>query len=159
MNINDNVYIHFNARIEGITNYEGIIYNPRITFDDNSTIQQNIHLTCAKQVYIGKNTAIAANVTITDIHHPYEDISIPIEKQQLFVSPVFIGNSCKIYNNVVILPGTNIGNHCTIGANSVISGNIPDYSVVVGVPGKVIKRYNFDIKEWVKTDKEGNFIN
>lgn len=156
---NDNVFVHFNARIEGITLYEGIKYNPEIILDDNCTIQQNIHITCAKHIYIGKDTAIAANVTITDIHHPYEDISIPIEKQRLLVDPVSIGSECKIYNNAIILPGTTIGKHCTIGANSVVSGNIPDYSVVVGIPGRIIKRYKEDIKEWVKTDKDGNFIN
>jgi acetyltransferase-like isoleucine patch superfamily enzyme len=156
---NDNVFVHFNARIEGVTSYGGIDYSPEIILDDNCTVQQNIHLTCAKRVYIGKYTSIAANVTITDIHHPYEDISIPIEKQKLLVDPVLIGSECKIYNNVVILPGTTIGKHCTIGANSVVSGNIPDYSVVVGIPGRIIKRYKGDIKEWVKTDKDGNFIN
>jgi acetyltransferase-like isoleucine patch superfamily enzyme len=157
--VHDNVFVYFNARIEGITSYEGVDYSPEIILDDNCTVQQNIHLTCAKRVYIGKHTAIAANVTITDIHHPYEDISIPIEKQRLLVDPVSIGSGCKIYNNAIILPGTTIGKHCTIGANSVISGNIPDYSVVAGIPGRIIKRYNGDKKEWVKTDKDGNFIN
>ena len=99
---NDNVFVHFNARIEGVTSYGGIDYSPEIILDDNCTVQQNIHLTCAKRVYIGKYTSIAANVTITDIHHPYEDISIPIEKQKLLVDPVLIGSECKIYNNVVI---------------------------------------------------------
>lgn len=157
--VHDNVFVYSNARIEGITSYEGVDYSPEIILDDNCTVQQNIHLTCAKRVYIGKYTAIAANVTITDIHHPYEDISIPIEKQRLLVDPVSIGSECKIYNNAIILPGTTIGKHCTIGANSVVSGNIPDYSVVVGIPGRIIKRYKGDIKEWVKTDKDGNFIN
>lgn len=156
---NDNVFVHFNARIEGIKLYEGIKYNPEIILDDNCTIQQNIHITCAKHIYIGKDTAIAANVTITDIHHPYEDLSLPIEKQKLIVSPVSIGDECKIYNNAVILPGTIIGKHCTIGANSVVSGNIPDYSVVVGIPARIIKRYNTENKVWLKTDKDGNFIN
>jgi acetyltransferase-like isoleucine patch superfamily enzyme len=110
-------------------------------------------------VYIGKHTAIAANVTITDIHHPYDDINTSIEKQQLIVTAVSIGDECKIYNNVVILPGTIIGKHCTIGANSVVSGNIPDYSVVVGIPAYIIKRYSTENKAWLKTDKDGNFIN
>lgn len=157
--VHDNVFVHFNARIEGITHYEGVDYNPEIILDNNCTIQQNIHLTCARQVYIGKYTAVAANVTITDIHHPYEDITLPIEKQQLIVSPVFIGDECKIYNNAVILPGTKIGRHCTIGANSVVSGIIPDYSVVAGIPARIIKRYNPETQGWTKTDKDGNFIN
>jgi acetyltransferase-like isoleucine patch superfamily enzyme len=157
--IGHDVVVQANSRIEGVTSYEGDNFNPVIILDDNCTIQQNIHLTCAKRVYIGKYTAIAANVTITDIHHPYEDIFLPIEKQRLLISPVSIGSECKIYNNAVILPGTTIGKHCTVGANSVVSGNIPDYSVVVGIPGRIIKRYNEGKKEWLKTDKDGNFIN
>lgn len=155
----DNVFVHYNARIEGVSSYAGIDYNPEIILDNNCSIQQNIHITCAERIYIGKDTAIASNVTITDIHHPYDDILTPIEQQQLVVAAVSIGAGCKIYNNAVILPGTTIGTHCTVGANSVVSGIIPDYCVVVGLPGKIIKRYNFDKKQWMNTDKDGNFIN
>lgn len=159
ISIFDNVFIHCNARIEGIKNYEGISFSPNIIIGQACSIQQNLHLTCANEVVIGKNTAIAANVTITDIHHPYEDINKPIEQQAIKVSSVFIGEDCKIYNNVVILPGANIGKHCTIGANSVVSGIIPDYCVAVGIPARIIKRYNFSTKQWEKTDKYGNFLN
>lgn len=157
--ISDRVFIHFNARIEGITSHVGVKFSPSIVIGKACTIQQNLHLTCANEVFIGSNTAIAANVTITDINHPYEDITKPIEQQPLEVFSVNIGEDCKIYNNSIILPGTSIGKHCTIGANSVVSGIIPDYSVVVGAPAKIIKRYDFDKKEWRKTDRDGQFIN
>ncbi|MGO5541257.1 hypothetical protein ACTQWG_01860 [Blautia sp. HCP3S3_H10_1] len=42
----------------------------------------------------------------------------------------------------------NIGKHCVIGANSVVTSNIPDYSVAVGIPARVIKIYNFKNKQW-----------
>jgi acetyltransferase-like isoleucine patch superfamily enzyme len=155
--VRDNVFVSYNSRIEGIVTYADINYSPEIILDSNCSIQQNVHITCANRIYIGKYTAIASNVTITDIHHPYNDINIPIENQKLIVSSVSIGDGCKINNNVVILPGTAIGRHCTVGANSVVNGNIPDYCVVVGMPGRIVKRYNFEKKEWLKTDKEGNF--
>lgn len=158
VSIHNNVFIYYHARIEGIQTYEGVTFTPNIILDDFCTIQQNLHLTCAQKVYIGKNTAIAANVTITDVHHPYEDINLPIERQKIKVNPVTIGDDCKIYNNSVILPGTTIGKHCTIGANSIVSGTIPDYSVVTGAPAKIIKRYCFERKEWLKTDEKGNFL-
>lgn len=159
ISLHDYVFIHNNARIEGVKAYEGVDFTPHIILDDFCRIQQNLHLTCAEKIYIGKNTAIAANVSITDIHHPYENINVPIEKQPIRVNPVTIGDDCKIYNNSVILPGTVIGKHCTIGANSVVSGIIPDYCVVAGAPAKILKRYSFDKNGWLKTDKEGNFIN
>jgi acetyltransferase-like isoleucine patch superfamily enzyme len=146
--IGNNVLIRNGARIEGIQHYNKKKYHPEIFIDDNVTIEQNLHLTCANSIYIGKNTAIAANVTITDIHHNYTDINLPIEKQDISVSDVYIDSDSKIYCNVVILSGTKIGKHVTIGANSVVSGLIPDYSVAVGTPAKIVKQYNFETKQW-----------
>lgn len=143
-----NVYVWRNSRIEAVTVYAGSVYKPVITIADNVTIQQNLHLTCAESVKIGMNTALAANVTITDINHSYTQIDIPVEKQALEVRPVNIGEDCKIYNNVVILPGTSIGKHCIVGANSVVRGCFPDYSVLAGMPAKVIKRYDFTTQKW-----------
>ncbi|MGQ7945280.1 acyltransferase [Flavobacterium sp. WC2509] len=157
ISVSDNVFVQANARIEGITSYEGISFYPHIEIGENCTIQQNLHLTCAQSVFVGKNTAIAANVTITDINHPYENIDLSIEKQPLEVTPVSIGEDCKIYNNAVILPGTKIGKHCVIGANSVVLGNFPDYSIVVGAPAKIIRRYCFATNQWKKTNKKGDF--
>lgn len=159
IDIGKRVYISKFCRIEGLKLYNNKSFSPIISFEDNVTIQQNMHLTCANSIVIKKNTAIAANVTITDIHHPYDDIHIPIEKQDIVVKNVIIGADSKIYNNVVILPGTEIGKHCTIGANSVVFGIIPDYCVVVGAPAKIIKRYCFENNAWKKTNKKGDFIN
>ena len=73
-----------NARIEGVHKYNDRFFFPKIILGDYVNIQQNIHLTCATQIKIGNNTAIAANVSITDIHHPYTDVSIPIEKTRYY---------------------------------------------------------------------------
>lgn len=147
-----------NARIEGVKRYNNVCFTPEIIIEDGVSIQQNLHLTCANKIFIGKNTAIAANVTITDIHHPYTDINVPIERQDIEVKEVVIGEECKIYNGAVILPGVHIGKHVSIGANSVANKDIPDYCVVAGAPARIIKRFNFETNQWQKTDKLGNFI-
>lgn len=154
----ERVFVGNNARIQGVSKYNGVTFSPRIVLEDDVSIQQNIHLTCANYIYIGKNTAIAANVTITDIHHPYEDIDTPIEKQNIEIGFVSIGEDSKIYNNAVILPNVTIGKHVTIGANSVVNLNIPDFCVAVGIPAKIVKRYCFETNTWRKTDSLGNFI-
>ena len=60
-----------------------------------------------------------------------------------------IGEDCKIYNNAVILPGVTIGNHSVVGANSlVIEGVYPDFSIIVGSPAKIVRRYIND--KWQK---------
>lgn len=155
--LGENVLIWYHARLEGVSKYNNVCFSPRIILHNGVTIQQNLHLTCAQCIEIGDNTAIAANVTITDIHHPYDDIDTPIERQNLIVKPVKIGNDCKIYNNAVILPGTIIGKHVTVGANSVVSGNFPDYCVIVGAPAKIVKRYDFYTCRWRKTSSKGDF--
>lgn len=156
--LEEEVCVLNNARIEGVAKYNDKKYNPNIHLHKGVRIQQNLHLTCANSVIIGENTAIAANVTITDIHHPYEDINTPIEAQDIEVQFVEIGSDCKIYNNCVILPGVKIGKHVTIGANTVVNRDIPAYCVAVGSPAYIIKRYNFESQKWEKTDKEGNFL-
>lgn len=153
-----NIYIGPNARIEGVDKYNAVTFTPVIELSDGVTIQQNIHLTCANHVSIGANTAIAANVTITDIHHPYDDIEKSIDSQDIIVGEVVIGSDCKLYNNVVILPNVHIGKHVTVGANSVVCSDLPSYSVAVGMPAYIVKRYDFELHKWRKTDSKGNFI-
>ncbi|NQU33012.1 MAG: acyltransferase [Bacteroidetes bacterium] len=152
MSCGKNVYAYKYCRFEGIASYNKKKFTPKIIFEDNVSFQQNLHLTCANSIFIGKNTAIAANVTITDIHHPYENLEIPIELQDIHVSSVYIGEDCKIYNNAVILPGTIIGKHCTIGANSVVCGVYPDYCVIAGAPSRIVKQYDFELSKWIKME-------
>ena len=97
-------YVQINdfARIEGIDRYNEVIFKPVIIFHSYVSVQQNLHLTCASKIEIGKHTAIAANVSITDLNHPYSDISVAPEYQDIEVDEVFIGENCKIYNNAVI---------------------------------------------------------
>ncbi|WP_293912772.1 MULTISPECIES: DapH/DapD/GlmU-related protein [unclassified Sphingobacterium] len=158
ISIGSDCYIYKNCRIEGVKEYEGVKYRPSISIGNFVSIQQNLHLTCADNISVGDYVAIAANVTITDIEHPYEDVNIPIEKAHLNVKPVRIGAETKIYNNSVILPGTILGKHCVVGANSVVSGIFPDFCVIVGTPARIVKRYSFKHEMWLRTDKEGNFL-
>lgn len=150
INLGSGVYIWQNCRIEAVTSYAGQNYLPVIVIGSNVCIQPNLHLTCGGIIEIGNNTAIAANVTITDIDHQYTNINLPVDKQPVTISSIKIGDDCQIYNNTVILPGTNLGKHCVVGANSVVSGCFEDFTVIVGAPAKVIKKYNFETKIWEK---------
>jgi len=144
--------------MQGVERYNDDRFRPSIILGDNVSVQQDFYLTCASRIEIGQNTAIAAFVTITDIDHPYVDVELPIEKQNLVVKDVVIGPDCKIYNGAVITYGTQIGRHCVVGANSVVRGQYPDFCVIVGNPSKVIKRYNQQKGVWQRTDAEGHFI-
>lgn len=150
LRIGRNVSVGNGARLEGVFSYETENFEPKILIKDRVVIQQNIHLTCASLIIIEEDVAIGANVTITDIHHGYEEIDVPIEKQRIKVNPVRIKSGSKIYNNVVILPGVTIGRNVTIGANSVVTKSIPDYSVAVGSPARIVKYYNKQTEKWEK---------
>lgn len=91
-------------------------------------------------IRIENNVLTGPNVYISDKNHEYRDKSKPISSQGFF-SPggILIGEGSWIGINSVILGNVNIGKHCVIGANSVVTKDIPDYSVAVGVPAKVIK--------------------
>jgi acetyltransferase-like isoleucine patch superfamily enzyme len=67
------------------------------------------------------------------------------------IAPVSIGRNAWLGQNVVVLPGVTIGEHCVIGANSVVNSSIPDFSVAVGAPARVIKRYNKETARWERT--------
>jgi acetyltransferase-like isoleucine patch superfamily enzyme len=154
-----NVHIGGNARIEGIMRYEGVGFSPSILIGDGVSIQQNIHLTCASRVEIGANTAIAANVSITDINHPYENPLLPPERQPIETKPVAIGEDCKIYNNAVILPGTVLGRHTIVAANSVVTGRTyPPFCVLAGAPAVIKRKYVEQEKRWALTDARGNVL-
>lgn len=101
-------------------------------------------------VTISDNVNIGQNVTISGLNHNYEDPSKTISEQGIDTSPIKIENDVWIGANSVVLPGVQIGNHSVIGAGSVVTKDIPPYSVAVGNPAKIIKRYDMYLKEWVK---------
>ena len=63
---------------------------------------------------------------------------------------ITVGDNCWIGEKTTILPGVNIGKGCVIGAMSVVTKDIPDYSIAAGNPARVIKRYDFEAHEWKK---------
>lgn len=148
--IGDYCYFGNNLRLQAITKYRDELFAPQIVIGNNVVINQNFHCTCAEYVSIGNGTSITANCGIFDIVHPYEDIDINPRLAKIKPKPVIIGTDCLIGMNSVILPGSRIGNHCVVGANSVVSGIFPDYCVIVGSPAKIIKRYDFEEKQWIR---------
>ena len=103
-------------------------------------------------VTISDNVNIGQNVTISGLNHNYEDPNKTISEQGVSTMPIKIENNVWIGANSVVLPGVQIGNHSVIGAGSIITKDIPPYSVAVGNPARIVKRYDMDLKEWVKVN-------
>lgn len=94
-----------------------------------------------EHVTVGNDVWTGHNVYITDQNHGYEDLSLPISKQSQPERAVRIGDGSWLGHGTVVLPGSTIGRHVVVGAGSVVSGDLPDYSVCAGAPAKVIRRY------------------
>lgn len=148
--IGDNCCFGDNMRIEAIDRWGGVSFTPKIVLGNGVFINQNFHCTCASSIVIGDGTSITANCGVFDIIHPYEDINMNPRLAEIKTKPISIGKNCLIGMNTVIMPGTQLGNHCVVGANSTVFGVFSDYSVLAGSPAHVVKRYDFVGKEWKK---------
>ena len=141
--------VSFNTKVWLLALKQGNI-EPSLVVQEGATIGRFAHIVVIKDVLIGKNVLIADKVYVSDNIHTYTDIkSSIIEQEILFKGSVSIGDNSWIGENVSII-GAKIGKHCVIGANSLVNSDIPDYSIAVGSPAKVIKKYDFKEKKWKK---------
>ena len=125
---------------------------------DGSRIGNFNHIYATSEIKIGNKVLTADKVFISDNTHTYEDITTSITQQPIKqLKKVIIGDGAWLGENVCVL-GASVGKGCVIGANSVVTKDIPDYSVAVGTPAAIIKRYSFADSKWLKTDSLGNFI-
>ena len=123
-----------------------------LLISDGSVIGDYNHIFATKSIIIESDVLTANHVYISDNLHCYDDIELPIHKQPIIqLKDVVIGEGSWIGENVCII-GASVGKHCVIGANSVVTHDIPDYSVAVGSPAKVIKYYDLETKCWKKID-------
>lgn len=103
----------------------------------------------AKHVEIDDDVLLAMNVTILDNLHGYENPDEPYKYQPLQrIAPVKVGRGCWIGQNAVILPSVQIGEMSIIGANSVVTHDVPAYSIAVGAPARVIKQWDGKSRQW-----------
>jgi len=131
--IGEGVYI---GDYSWITVQDGAI----LEIGSNTFIGHHTSISSNTHCVIGEYCAIAPYVTIIDANHRYQDVTKPLRFQSGDYAPVLIHDQAWIGTGAIILYGVTLGKHCVIGANAVVTNDIPDYSVAVGVPAKVIKR-------------------
>lgn len=122
----------------------------RLVIEDGCVIGHFNHIYATKSIILHKSVLTADKVYISDNLHGYEDITTPILKQPIMQNgTVEIGEGSWLGENVCVL-GAHIGKHCIIGANSVVTKDIPDFCVAVGAPARIVKRFNFEQNKWIK---------
>ncbi|GAA3723356.1 acetyltransferase-like isoleucine patch superfamily enzyme [Spinactinospora alkalitolerans] len=116
---------------------------PLIRIGDGCTIGRGSHLVAHTSIEVGDHVFTGPYVYITDQNHVYTDTEVPVGRQWPADAPVRIGAGTWIGANAVILPGVRLGRNCVVAASSVVRpGAYPDHSVIAGVPGRVVRRYD-----------------
>jgi len=118
---------------------------PKIVIGDHCRILYRFQCNAAESIDIGDNVLIASNVLITDSDHIVEPGGAPpTQNMKLITRPVRIEDNCWLGQNAVILKGVTVGHDSIVGANSVVTHNVPPCSVVAGNPARVIKMLSSD---------------
>jgi acetyltransferase-like isoleucine patch superfamily enzyme len=106
---------------------------------DKVVIGRDSQVNCWLDVEIGASTLISDDVYVCDFDHRTEDLTVPIKDQGIAKSPVRIGPDVWIGTKATVLRGVRIGQGAVLGANTVVTGDVPAYAVVAGVPARVVR--------------------
>jgi len=121
-----------------------------VSIGDRCVIGKGSAIVGHSNIEIGDDVWTGPYVYITDVNHGYEDVTVPPGLQFAADRPVRIGAGAWLGTGVVVVPGASIGEHVVIGAGAVVVGEIPDRTVAVGNPARVIRRY--DGERWVPVE-------
>jgi galactoside O-acetyltransferase len=115
--------------------------NGRVVLGSRVSINRNSHVSAADggSVSIGNDVLIAQNVVIRASNHRFDRIDLPIKSQGHAPGKITIGDDVWICANCVITSNVDIGSHSIIAAGAVVTTNVPPYSIVAGVPAKIIR--------------------
>lgn len=140
VSIGDRTKIRYGCRLETVRH--GQSWTPRIDIGSDVNIEQNVHIVCQDRIVIGDRVSIAGHCAIVDVTHPYQ-VSDRVKMGSMIVSErssVEIGEGTFIGFGTIILPSVRIGRHCLIGAGSIVTRDIPDYSIAAGAPARVLRQ-------------------
>lgn len=142
-------------KLEAVTRFREQSFTPRIVIKDNVSMNDFVHIGATNYIEIGNNVLMASKIFISDHNHGVyrgdgqsRPSLPPAERVLTSDQSVVIGDNVWIGEFVAILPGTIIGQGAIIGANSVVSGEIPPFSIAVGSPARVVKQFNDSTGSW-----------
>lgn len=119
-----------------------------VSIGDNSLV--GIGSVVIGPVVIGPDVIIAQHVVMSGLNHEYEDIHTPIHRQPVSTRRITIEPECWIGANAVITAGVTVGRHSVVAGGSVVTKDVPPYSVVGGNPARLLKQYDAAQKAWVR---------
>ena len=131
-------------------------FDPKIIIGDNVIMNENVHIAATNYISIGNDVLMASRIFITDHNHGsyrgeyHSEPNVPPRNRQVSSNGrVIIEDNVWIGEMVSVMPGVVIGYGSVIGGNSIVTENIPPYSIAVGNPAKVIKKFDYSLRKWV----------
>jgi acetyltransferase-like isoleucine patch superfamily enzyme len=146
ISIGNDVFVGPGSWLQTIPGTDG---TATLALGDNTSIAGSVVISAVASVTLGRGVLLARNVYISDHSHAYDRRDIPIMNQGVdSVSPVHIGDGTWLGQGVVVLPGVTIGRGSVVGANSVVTSSIPERSLAVGAPARVVRSFEGDHAEF-----------
>lgn len=145
--------------LEAVHEYDGVAFSPVVRVGENVRTSPRLHISGIREIVVGDWCLFGENVFVSDHQHGATNgddqcgpETPPAVRPLAGAHATYIGDRCHLGNNVVVLPGANIGAGSIIGANSVVSGPIPANSIAVGAPARVVKQWDESVLRWIRTD-------
>lgn len=145
ISIGENFHASHYLKLHAVIEYHNQFFNPILVIGNNVSLESNCHIGVTNSIHIGNNVLIASNVYISDHSHGQitkDELEIPPMLRPLISKgAIEIGDNVWIGESACILPGVKIGKNAIIGANAVVTKDVPANSVVAGVPAKLIHQF------------------
>jgi lipopolysaccharide O-acetyltransferase len=160
ISVGESAYINRDAWIEAVYNFGGQSFSPAIQIGRGFAASDRLHITSINRIEIGDNCLFGSGVYISDHNHgsykgdnqsiPSE---LPVQRSLVSHGSVIIGSNVWFGDNVVVIGPVRIGSGVVIGANSVVTRDVPDCVIAVGIPARILKKFSEETGKWEKVDK------
>jgi lipopolysaccharide O-acetyltransferase len=153
--IGENSSIGRHAWLGAFDKYLNQVFQPQLIIGKNVRIGNYACITTIDKVEIEDGCLFSEYIYISDHAHGFDPTLNLSPKDQNLNSkgPVKIGKNCFLGYRACILPGVTLGCNCVVGANSVVTKSFPSYTMLAGVPAKIIKKFSFELNEWISIDQ------
>lgn len=139
LDIGPKARLHFGRHVYFTHHFTGSFYG-KVTIGDRVFFQHNCHISVHDELTIGDYSLFGEGVSIHDENHIVTAGSDPIGDRGFVVKPISIGRNVWVGAKATILPGVHIGDNAVVGANAVVTHDVPAYTVVGGVPARMIRK-------------------